>query len=406
MDRTPFMARPTSRELLLDAAIAVGLTLFAASLMTVSHPFAGLRGGPIPVPQRGGPEFLRHGPTLMSYLLVALSFLPLALRRVAPVAVLVVTTLAVGVYQVLPNPPSLVLIGLLIALYTAGTLMDRTRLAIWSGASIAVVLATSAPEMSSPMFLADIARNLAVLLTAVLLGDATRNRRAYVAEVERRAAEAERTREEEARRQVDEERLRIARELHDVTAHSLSVIAVQSGAAAHVIDRDPAEARRSLVAIRETSREALQELRAMLGVLRGAEESAPLTPTGGVARIAELVRPLEEAGHAVACSVTGDVGDLPALVDASAFRIVQEALTNVLRHAPGAAVTVAVRLEDDTLVLEVANDGGPVEARDEGHGIAGMRERVAALGGSFEAGPRPGGGWRVAASLPVPGRRP
>ena len=136
-----------------------------------------------------------------------------------------------------------------------------------------------------------------MIAVAAALGDATRNRRAYIAEVEQRAADAERTREEEARRRVDEERLHIARELHDVTAHSLSIIAVQSGAAVHVIDSNPAEARRALEAIRRTSKEALDELRAMLGVLRSADETdAPLAPVPGLARLDELAGPMQRSG--------------------------------------------------------------------------------------------------------------
>jgi signal transduction histidine kinase len=174
-----------------------------------------------------------------------------------------------------------------------------------------------------------------------------------------------------------------------------------------VLDKDPAEARRSLVAIRKTSREALQELRAMLGVLRNPDEDSdlPLAPTGGLARLADLVRPLEDAGFRVEVVVQGEIADLPALVDASAYRIVQEALTNVLRHAGKAAVQVTIRRDGDTLGVEIADDGTGSALVEEGHGIAGMRERVSALGGTFEAGPRPTGGWRVAASMPVSGRQ-
>jgi signal transduction histidine kinase len=398
---------PTRRELLLDVLLAVGLALVAAFLLT-RHPGLAVRGMPIPVPRRGGPDFLRIAASPVSYMLVTLSFLPLALRRLYPGAVLVVVAIAASWYQAVPNPPSMVLLGVLIALYSAGTLMDRRRLLGWGSIAIAIVLATALPDLASDNFWPDILRNLAVLLTAALLGDATRNRRAYVAEVEQRAVEAERSRDEEARRRVDEERLRIARELHDITAHSLAVIAVQSGAAAHVLDTDPAEARRSLVAIRKTSRESLQELRAMLGVLRSPEDDVdgvPLAPAGGLGRLTDLVGPLEDAGLTVTVTTGGELGDLSAVVDASAYRIVQESLTNVLRHAGKASVAVSVRCEGDTLHIEVEDDGSSVTTGEEGHGIAGMRERASALGGTFQAGPRPEGGWRVAATLPVAGRQ-
>jgi signal transduction histidine kinase len=207
---------------------------------------------------------------------------------------------------------------------------------------------------------------------------------------------------------VDEERLRIARELHDITAHSLAIVAVQSGAALHVLDTDPVAARGALVAIRDTSRNALNELRAILGVLRGSgevPEGAPLAPTPGLARVPDLVAPLADAGLEVELIAPGIADPLPAFVDASAYRIVQEALTNVLRHAGDASVAVSVRRDADTLAIEVTDDGSSRPTGEEGHGIAGMRERASALGGTFQAGPRLEGGWRVAATLPVAGRQ-
>jgi signal transduction histidine kinase len=390
-----------------DAAMAVGLTVFSWLQVSIHPSFLG-RGFPIPG-FRGGPGFFRAAASVspLTYVLIALCFLPLALRRRFPVPVLVATTVAAAGYELFRNPPVLSIVGPLVALYTVGSLLDRRRLLLWGGVSVALLVLISLPQPASESFWADVVRNSAVLLAAALLGDATRNRRAYVAEVEQRAIEAERTREEEALRRVDEERLRIARELHDVTAHSLAVIAVQSGAAAHVLDSAPEEARRSLIAIRETSRDALQELRAMLGVLRGSDESSdvPLAPTAGLARLPDLVRPLEEAGLSVKVMTEGAVAELPAVVDASAYRIVQEALTNVLRHAGKAHVTVTVRRDPAALAVEIVDDGEGGEVGNEGHGIAGMRERAAALGGSFETGPREGGGWRVFARLPVAGRQ-
>ncbi len=394
------LAPSTGRAFLADAALAMGLTVFSW-LQVSMRPMFVLRG--LPIPLRGGRIFFHFGPTLLTYALIAFCFLPLALRRRFPGPVLVTTTLAAAMYMWVPNPPALTVVGVFIALYTAGTLMDRRTFLAWGAPAVLLVLFTSVPAPRSEMFWPDLVRTLAVLLTAALLGDAERNRRAYVSEFERRALEAEHGREEEARRRVDEERLRIARELHDVTAHSLSVIAVQSGAAAHVLDSNPEEARRALVAIRDTSRAALQELRAMLGVLRGSEDdsAAPLAPAPGLAHLSELVKPLENAGHHVEVSVEGDTTDVPALVDASAYRIVQEALTNTLRHAGDASVRIAIARDPAALRIEVTDDGVSSGVVREGHGIAGMRERAEALGGSLEAGPIPGGGWRVSARLPV-----
>jgi signal transduction histidine kinase len=342
-----------------------------------------------------------------AFVLAAVCILPLAVRRRFPIATLVTTSAGVALYQLAAFPPSLVIVGLLIALYSAGTMLERRRFLAWAvGCGAVVVLLTALPSWGSTPFWADLVRNVALLSVAAALGDATRNRRAYIEEVIRRAAEAERTREEEARRRVDEERLRIARELHDVTAHSLSIVAVQSGVALHVLDTDREAARAALTAIRETSRTSLQELRAMLGVLRGSgdvAEGLPLAPTPGLARVEDLARPLRDAGLHVEVVGPPEGEPLAAMVDASAYRIIQEALTNVLRHAGTASVRVTITRDAGSVGIGVVDDGPGAAsgASAEGHGIAGMRERALALGGTFAAGPLPGGGWRVAATLPL-----
>jgi signal transduction histidine kinase len=171
-----------------------------------------------------------------------------------------------------------------------------------------------------------------------------------------------------------------------------------------VIDKNPAEARKALEVIRQTAKSSLEELRSMLGVLRNPEDGdAPFAPAPRLALVSDLVRPLDEAGVSVTLNVTGDLREIPSVVDSSAYRIVQEALTNVVRHAgEGAHATVNVRREGGMLAVEVSDDGRgvPDSGASEGHGIAGMRERVAALGGSFDAGPSPDGGFSVTARLP------
>lgn len=226
-----------------------------------------------------------------------------------------------------------------------------------------------------------------------------------------RVAERRRTREEEERRRASEERLRIARELHDVLAHNISMINVQAGVALHLMDERPEQARTALAAIKEASREALAEVRSVLGVLRRVDESAPRSPAPGLARVTDLVSRADAAGIRVRTSTEGDPRPLPAGVDLAAFRIIQEALTNVTRHAgPGVSATVRIAYGDDELLVEIADDGHGVVAGDlpgGGNGIAGMRERVTALGGELDAGPRPGGGgFRVRASLPAPAAAP
>jgi len=211
----------------------------------------------------------------------------------------------------------------------------------------------------------------------------------------------ERESEEEAKRAVADERLRIAQELHDVVAHSMGVIAVQAGVGAHVIDDDPAEAKRSLEAIATTSRGTLVEIRRLLGVLR-SDGDAAYQPAPGLADLDRLVADVGGAGLDVALCIDGERGDVPPGVDLTAYRIVQEALTNVLKHAGPAHTTVTVGYEPGALRLEIADDGRGVNGRASqgGHGLLGMRERVGVYGGSLQAGPAQGGGFRVVARLP------
>jgi signal transduction histidine kinase len=400
--------------MLSDAALAVAFTAVGFAGLAARPAFEP-HGAGVPTGGLGRAQSLAPGsptnpfghfdsPSPVAYVLTAAAFLPLAFRQKAPYAVLAVTTIIAAVYETGHLPPNLVFIAPLIALYTVATLHDRRATLIAGALSAVVQLSAAWMTVGSAGFWTEFVRVLALLGVAAAIGDATRNRRAYVAEVEQRAADAERTREEEASRRVDEERLRIARELHDVTAHSLSIIAVQSGAASHVIDTDPAEARRALEAIRRTSKDALEELRAMLGVLRTTGEGdAPLSPVPGLARLGELLAPLVEAGYDVETQIDDELGEIPAVVEGSAYRIVQESLTNVVRHAGICRVWLTVSRAGGTLSITVDDDGAtPTFPLPDGrHGLAGMRERVTALGGEFTARPREGGGFHVAATLPI-----
>jgi signal transduction histidine kinase len=244
---------------------------------------------------------------------------------------------------------------------------------------------------------------------AWLIGWNLRRRRARWAELQARTERLEREREEEARKAVAEERLRIARELHDVIAHSMSVIAVQSAVGNHVIDTQPAQARQALAAIEATSRSALTEMRRLLGVLRQAgEPRGSLTPAPGLADLASLVTQVQDAGLRVWINVEGQRESVPPGIDLSAYRVVQEALTNVIKHAGAAAATVTIRYRNDSVTVEIANQGPaapgvhvPPPRTGSGHGIIGMRERVAVFGGEFAAGPGPDGGFRVRACFPI-----
>jgi signal transduction histidine kinase len=243
---------------------------------------------------------------------------------------------------------------------------------------------------------------VAWVVTVLAAGEFARERRAQVAAIGRMRAEQKRTREEQERRQASEERLRIARELHDVLGHHLSLINVQAGVGLHLIDNRPEQAREALTVIKSASAEALREVRSVLAALRPAEEAAPRTPAPGLARLSELT---SGAGFPVSTDVTGPPRPLPAGVDRAAYRIVQEALTNVRRHAgPGASATVSVGYAPGRVTVTVVDDGpGAGPAADGGNGIAGMRARAAALGGTLDAGPGDGGGWRVEAVLPDAG---
>jgi signal transduction histidine kinase len=223
-----------------------------------------------------------------------------------------------------------------------------------------------------------------------------------------RIADALRSREEEARRRESEERMRIARELHDVLAHNISLISVQAGVALHLIDEQPAQARTALSAIRDASKDALRELRSVLGVLRQVDEAVPLEPAPGLDDLDGLVARAGTAGLEVRVERNGTARSLPPDVDVAAFRIVQEALTNVTRHAGPASATIRVGYGSGDVTVQVDDDGrGAASATSgaagSGQGIAGMRERARSLGGDLEAGPRPGGGFRVRARLPVDG---
>jgi len=248
------------------------------------------------------------------------------------------------------------------------------------------------------------------IVVAWLAGENLRSRRARWAELHARAERLEHEREAEARRAVTEERLRIARELHDVVAHSMSVIAVQSAVGNHVMDTQPEEARHALAAIEATSRSALTEMRHLLGVLRqDGEPTGSLVPAPGLADLAPLVAQVKEVGLSVWIHVEGEREPLPPGVDLSAYRIVQEALTNVIKHAGSSTASVTVRYRTGSVALEITDDGpGAPHAGAQagtfsaGHGIIGMRERVAVFGGQFSAGPLPEGGFRVSACLPIP----
>jgi signal transduction histidine kinase len=360
---------------------------------------------------RPGYEQYRQ-PNAMAVVLVLAGTLPLAWRRRFPLAVLAATGALAIVLEAANYPPSTGGVPVLVALYTVTTRSSR-RVAIRAGVATAVGIFLALLVSHESVTVGDVIENVIVFGTAWVLGDHSRVRQAYLAELETRAAQLEREREVNAAQAVADERARIARELHDVIAHNVSVMVVQAGAARRTMDRDADGAKEAMELIESTGRQALDEMRRLLGVLRRDNDpvQAALAPQPSVRHLDQLVAQVREAGLPVELEVEGEPQPLASGVDLSAYRIVQEALTNSLKHAGPAHATVHVRYGRSDVEVTVTDDGsGPGLAEggnghDGGHGLVGMRERVALYGGELEVGPRQGGGFEVRARLPVaPGR--
>jgi signal transduction histidine kinase len=334
-------------------------------------------------------------------LLVAVACLVLAWRRRWPVPVLVVSAAAVTIYSVLGYVNGASLVAPVLALYTVATQVSVRRAVIAAAATLAVLMTATAVNNPFGHF-SDGGFVLlpGMVAAAFFAGIAVANRRAYTASMLDRA-------EQDARRRVDEERLRIARELHDVVAHTMATINVQAGVAVHVLSTHPEAAAESLQAIKTASKEGLRELRAILNVLRQADDADPTQPAPGIAQLEALIAGARRAGLETTFTVTGEPVLLPAAVDLTAYRIVQESLTNAIRHAGPATAAVSLVYHHDELCIDVTDTGRGQSATARssgGHGLAGMRERAAAIGGVVETGPGPAGGYRVAARLSLGGR--
>jgi signal transduction histidine kinase len=346
------------------------------------------------------------GDLLLQWLTVVVGLLlPVALAGRSPLAALVIALVgggAVAVLAISGGPPQrvVVLVFAVFADVMAGNVAARMprKVSVPAAALTAVVQVGVALLFETQGDVLTLLTGLVLaVVTAWVIGDSVRQRRRHAA-AQREQAEA---------RAVEAERLRIARELHDMVAHSIAVIAVQAGVGRRVIDTQPAEARNALANIEETSRDTAAALRRMLGSLRRSEAGAvpaPRDPAPGLADLDGLVARSAQAGVEVDLRRDGDPGPLPPDVDLSVYRIVQEAVTNVIRHAGVGRCDVAVRQEGETLNIEIIDDGhGAGGSTDgSGNGITGMRERVSLLGGEFDAGPRPGGGFRVSARIPIP----
>jgi signal transduction histidine kinase len=334
--------------------------------------------------------------------------IPVVVRRQYPLTAFVVA-LAVGAIQVIVNsllPADLAIVLLLytLAVYCPRRVSRYGLLACLIGSAAEVIrLVLIRPDPLSTAATGAVAFG-GPLLIAWAWGDSIRNRRAYYAALEDRAARLERERDAQAQVAAAAERARIARELHDVIAHNVSVMVVQADGAAYALDRSPEKARQALAAISSTGRQALAEMRQMLGVLRSADEEPDTGPQPGLDQLSELLEQTRASGLAVAFTVQGVPYPLAEGVALAAYRTVQESLTNVLKHGgPGARADVVLRYCPDAVTLTISDDGqGAAAASDgAGHGLIGMRERAAVHGGTLHAGPRPGGGYLVTARLPL-----
>jgi signal transduction histidine kinase len=372
-------------SLIVDGALAAGLAAF----LTVGTYFA----------SQGQPDRRPFDAGAIALVIVAAG--ALAWRRRRPVAVLGVVFGAALIYFVVGYANGPIWLALIVAYFTAVVGGHRLAAAVTAVVGFGVFpwLDYLLRDQPGPS-LVGMAGLAAWLLVLLGVAEAIRIRR-------ERMVEAARIREEEALRRAGEERLRIARELHDTLGHHLSLINMQSGVALHLNKELPEQARSSLAAIKQASKEALAELRSVLDILRQEGEPASRSPTWTLARLEDVVSQAAAAGLVVRTESDGEVRPLPFAVDVAAFRIVQEALTNVARHAGPATATVRISYGDRDLSVQVDDDGRGLSAHESapgsGKGIVGMRERVAALGGDLQAGPRPGGGFRVRACLPLDG---
>jgi len=399
--RPPLLQRVTASQWV-RIDVAFSLLLFAGGLGRLLSP----------------KEASAHASTWVLVALLAGASLPNAVRRYWPVPALVCVTICVTITTMLgssfaPDPliaPTLYIVAVRFERRESLVALGAVELALVAALAVAFAVQTNAGDVTFNLFFA---------AAVWFIGDSRRARRAYLNGLAEQAAQRQRDELERTQRSLTEERLQIARELHDVVAHSLSVIAVQSGVGRHVLDTQPEEARKALAAVETTSRAALNELRQMLGVLRRDNDGRPvLRPAPVIADLPLLLDQVRAAGVLLELTIHGTQIPLPSSFELSVFRIIQEALTNVVKHAGPVHASVAVTYGPEELVIEVVDDGlGSKTANGKGydlddssphsdttiqhHGIVGMRERTAMFGGTLVAGPVPGHGYRVLARLPI-----
>lgn len=346
------------------------------------------------------------------FVALALTTFPLAVRRVFPWPVAVFVLVAHFALQNVYASVALSPVGLLVALFTLASERSLGEAVVAAVLAMLGFLLFPGSSVTPALAFFMQVQNLGLIAAATAAGYGFRTHQAYVAETERRAAEAERTREEEAARRVEEERVRIAREVHDITAHSLSAVSVQTAAAERLIDRDPEAAKEAIAAARNTAKSALDDIRGMIGVLRHGDAPAETAPAAGTDRFSDIADYLQRAG--VACLVEDaayDRAHVPAHVDLALFAIAREAATNIVKHAGASRAMIRLSSAGAVADLVVSDDGRgcgsalregfrPQAGDGAGNGILGMAERARLLGGSLEAGDLPEGGFAVHARVP------
>lgn len=346
-------------------------------------------------------------PSVPSLAAIALTTLPLVARRRLPWVVFVWCMGSWGLLQAEMNGISLSVAGPLIALFTVASLRTRGEAIVACAiACLVYLLAPVPPEQARILTQLTVFQNMALALAAAFAGYALHEHQERTRAIEERARAAERTRESEARRRVEAERVSIAREVHDITAHSLSAVSIQAAAAERLVDRDPAAAKEAIAEVRSTAKSALEEIRAMIGVLRTGEGPAETAPTEGTERIADLVAYLEGAG--IEASLDMDAYQravVPAFIDVALFGIAREAATNIVRHAGAHRASLALSAAPDGRACLTVDDDGRGLSADTAlaghHGLVGMRERARLLHGTFATSQSPWGGLRITVSIPL-----
>ena len=355
---------------------------------------------------------LAQGQNLRGALLGGLLCVPLAFRRRAPLVVLAVLAVALPIYLLAEDPPPFFVAPVMVALYSAAAWGSRRRTLVILAVLVPylALLVFALPAEADDGFIAELLDRIAQLSLALALGEVVRTQRAYVAAVRDRADRAARMRELEARRQLDEERVRIAQDVHDIVAHGIAAISTQASVGSHIAREDPVEAIKALDSIKEVSAQALHDLRYALKSLRTPSGEGPTDPTPTIHDVLTLVELTRNSGLPVDLQVEGSPDRLSPALQVAVYRVVQEGLANVMRHASGSRTTVRIAVRERETEVEVSDDGtgAPTATADSGSGsgLIGMRERVNVMGGTLETGPRAGGGFRVHALIPLDGNEP